>query len=249
MPDACTPRCSARDRAKNRYKKCGRRPFHRTLRTRRRRTPAGVTGVHECVVRRRDPAATPSCVWFVEVCSDASESAEVASAISRVTRAGREGLQGCGYFVCGPARHADVFSTLAAFAVGSSVRPWAIGAAPTFAHASTGCDAVNAGGYNVTNANVNIVGTISGFAVGDQITLVYRSPQGGDLILVGSVPLLFAPVTPAPSTTAYTVTGNNGDTTIQVYFSPSDSTAVITVSATCVAAAAPGPSSAAAGRP
>ncbi|MTD95341.1 autotransporter domain-containing protein [Hyphomicrobium sp. xq] len=114
------------------------------------------------------------------------------------------------------------------------------------ARASAGCDAVNAGAYNVTNLNANVIGTVQDFSVGDQITFVVNDDGStAQFQLFGTSQLLAVPVTATPQTVPYTVTGANGDTaSILAYFSPDNGSATVTVTATCASAPPPGSSGA-----
>jgi hypothetical protein len=127
--------------------------------------------------------------------------------------------------------------------LGAAIGAALCGLATGEAHASAGCDAVNAGGYNVTNYSPNVIATISNFAVGDQLSFVVSTSGGsGQFLLIASITVLNAPVTTVPGTPSYTITGTNGDTTLQVFFSPSGGGVTITVSATCTPAPSPSPS-------
>ncbi len=113
----------------------------------------------------------------------------------------------------------------------------------TQAHASTGCDAINAGAWNVTNYNSgNIFGTATGFNVGDKIDLVFTA-QGGNVTLFStSAALASSPAPNSPTNLSYTVTGADNDTgQIDAYYVPMMPNAMITNTATCIPGPAPGP--------
>ena len=106
------------------------------------------------------------------------------------------------------------------------------------AHASAGCDAVNAGGFSVSTGDQggNDLKTISGFVAGDtvQFTVTLR---GGDWLLstgsnvaVWSVAVNLSLYT---ENVSYQVTGNYSDTTLTERIEAKARTAV---TATCTAA-------------
>src|SRR5262249_39382034 len=118
--------------------------------------------------------------------------------------------------------------------------------------ASAGCDAVNAGVFDVTLTTVpgqitsNPV-TISNFAVGGTVTFqapptgtIPNFPTGGNFswqLASGNNTTLDQTTT--PSTRTYTVTGFNSDTTLKSTVSGDQVAGTITMGASCVAAPAP----------
>jgi hypothetical protein len=108
----------------------------------------------------------------------------------------------------------------------------------TEAFASPGCTAANAGALNYTDTSGGSYGaTVSGFAIGDKLTLTFVAglllPPGNFYRLANGATTVFllsdSPATPR----TYTITGNNGDTSVVV--------GVIngTVTVTCTPAASP----------
>jgi hypothetical protein len=100
--------------------------------------------------------------------------------------------------------------------------------------ASSGCNAVNAGGFNVSSGGL-AKNTIGGFEVGDIVTFVINSNSNGSWILrtdsfanLDSSPIF---VTSPSLTRSYTVSGVNQDKTLTQY------SGGIGVVASCVAAA------------
>jgi hypothetical protein len=109
--------------------------------------------------------------------------------------------------------------------------------------ASTGCNAVNAGGFSDSVSNGNLDNkTIGGFRVGDQVAFaVTFNLSGGTWGLFSGNGTTLVPLIPVVSGTyPYTVTGANGDTTLRSFMIAAIVNASVSVTATCT----PGPLSA-----
>jgi hypothetical protein len=108
--------------------------------------------------------------------------------------------------------------------------------------ASAACDAVNAGNFNVNQAGTGVSGkTLSGFAIGDKLTFFVIG--GNDvhddwfLLTISPSSTLLEVEGPSNGTSiSYTVTGNNGDTTLQTNLSVTNSFVSMSASATCTPA-------------
>jgi hypothetical protein len=111
------------------------------------------------------------------------------------------------------------------------------------AQASTGCNAVNAGGFtdSVSSGNLDVK-TIGGFRVGDQVGFVvtFNVAGGTWTLFSGNGTTLIPPIPIVSATYPYTVTGTNGDTTLRSDIIAAALGGTVNVTATCT----PGPLSA-----
>jgi hypothetical protein len=107
--------------------------------------------------------------------------------------------------------------------------------------ASAGCDAVNAGGFNDALAAppASDTKTISNFVIGDTITFVITIQATTDSWRLSSGNNTTLDQATTSSTHTYTVTGANGDTTLNSTLTINEAEGNRTVTASCVAATAP----------
>jgi len=107
--------------------------------------------------------------------------------------------------------------------------------------ASAGCDAVNAGGFNDALAAppASDTKTISNFVIGDTITFVITIQATTDSWRLSSGNNTTLDQATTSSTHSYTVTGANGDTTLNSTLTINEAEGNRTVTASCVAATAP----------
>ena len=107
--------------------------------------------------------------------------------------------------------------------------------------ASAGCDAVNAGGFNDALAAppASDTKTISNFVIGDTITFVITIQATIDSWRLSSGNNTTLDQATTSSTHSYTVTGANGDTTLNSTLTINEAEGNRTVTASCVAATAP----------
>lgn len=113
------------------------------------------------------------------------------------------------------------------------------GSSAAWAAPAQGCNAVdNFGLFNVSSSTTpGLQRQISGFSVGDTIHFtVTGNGNTSDFELYNaglSTQLLVVHLTSSPQQVSYTVTGNNGDTTLVTFFSIYQSGATLTITATC----------------
>lgn len=109
--------------------------------------------------------------------------------------------------------------TLSRWAMGITIGSTIISMTGT-ALASTGCDAVNAGVFNRTNytpPGSGVLNTQAGFDVGDTINFTVSGLPGSSFELINgalNTALVSQPLSNIPASLSYTVTGSNGDTTL-----------------------------------
>lgn len=113
--------------------------------------------------------------------------------------------------------------------------------------ASTGCDGVNTGVFNRTNytpPGSGVLNTQTGFEVGDTINFTVSGLTGSSFQLINgalNTALLDQPLSNAPASLSYRVTGGNSDTTLNTYMLVQAIPYEISITATCTPAPVPVP--------